>query len=624
MIMRSGQPIITKPDELDWGESYIPTGNEYIAIPCIDTDTGGIKNFNTLFMRYRVLIEVGSDERLKDCYLFAPLIEIDGRSYVLKKGRFIWHKVGSWVPSFTYQDEHIALTGTIVAPIKEKGFMYILNLANRGKGADFTLGLQGMTKHIHELIFTRQSVCGVKKAQLDQWTKNLVLGFKSYNGSFAYAIGSSMEDVKWEFYGKPIDINKPMQYKAYNTMHLEEGQQAEVCFYVSVNLEEDGAAANLIHMKRRGYGQMLKETVDWLKDKEKFHEDKAIQKIANENLFFNYFFSVGKALDTDEYVPLTSRSPLYYVSGAFWERDSLLWSMPALTMVDKTRASKVLELIFKYHSINAGEHAHYIDGRVLYPGFELDQVAAYFIALGNYIDATEDYNILNRGNIREALPFLVEIIDDKYDEDVGLYSTFLLPSDDPAIYPFVIYDNVLVWKAFIILAQLNRIMENFSLEQYFKEKADTLRDKILYHGIIEVKGKKMFAWSTDGRGQHRIYNDPPGSLALLSYYGFVDEKNEIYNNTLGYLYSKKYKYCFTDAAFDELACDHHPNTLSTLGLCASLLSPRRSKALEYIKKMPMDNGLFCESFDRDTGVARTGAAFATGAGFLAWALLKSE
>jgi len=29
------------------------------------------------------------------------------------------------------------------------------------------------------------------------------------------------------------------------------------------------------------------------------------------------------------------------------------------------------------HSKNPGDHAHYIDGTVLYPGFELDEAASY-------------------------------------------------------------------------------------------------------------------------------------------------------------------------------------------------------------------------------------------------------
>jgi len=38
------------------------------------------------------------------------------------------------------------------------------------------------------------------------------------------------------------------------------------------------------------------------------------------------------------------------------------------------------------HSKNPGDHAHYIDGTVLYPGFELDEAASYFILLDNLKD----------------------------------------------------------------------------------------------------------------------------------------------------------------------------------------------------------------------------------------------
>jgi hypothetical protein len=38
------------------------------------------------------------------------------------------------------------------------------------------------------------------------------------------------------------------------------------------------------------------------------------------SLFFNHFYSIDKDMESDKYMALTSRSPRYYVSGAFWER----------------------------------------------------------------------------------------------------------------------------------------------------------------------------------------------------------------------------------------------------------------------------------------------------------------
>jgi meiotically up-regulated gene 157 (Mug157) protein len=142
--------------------------------------------------------------------------------------------------------------------------------------------------------------------------------------------------------------------------------------------------------------------------------------------------------------------------------------------------------------------------------------------------------------------------------------------------------------------------------------------------VTEVDGKPIFAWSTDGKENYKLYNDPPGNLGLIYYYESVDYKDEIFKNTIEYYYSPRYKYYFEDAKIKELACDHHPNTPSGLGLCGSLLNPlKREEALFWLKNANMDYGLLAESFDKDTGKTKTGVGFATGAGYLAMALYKN-
>ena len=59
--------------------------------------------------------------------------------------------------------------------------------------------------------------------------------------------------------------------------------------------------------------------------------------LANRNLFFNYFFALGKTVDTDQLAAVTSRSPRYYVSAAFWGRDCLLWSFPGVLLAARDR-----------------------------------------------------------------------------------------------------------------------------------------------------------------------------------------------------------------------------------------------------------------------------------------------
>jgi len=46
----------------------------------------------------------------------------------------------------------------------------------------------------------------------------------------------------------------------------------------------------------------------------------------------------------------------------------------------------------------------------------------------------------------------------------------------------------------------------------------------------------------------------------------------------------------------------------------------RDKALNWLRKADMDYGLLSESFDKNTGEAKTGVGFASGCGYLAYSL----
>jgi meiotically up-regulated gene 157 (Mug157) protein len=157
--------------------------------------------------------------------------------------------------------------------------------------------------------------------------------------------------------------------------------------------------------------------------------------------------------------------------------------------------------------------------------------------------------------------------------------------------------------------------------QLINQKIENIHKGIYKYLVKEIEGKKIFLWSTDGKENFRLYNDPPGSLGTLCFYRFVDKDNPIFKNTIDYYYSSQYPYYFENARINELACDHHPHTPSGLGLCGSILNPLLSNvALKWLKKANMDYGLLSESFDKDSGEAKTGVSFASGCGYLAYSL----
>jgi len=58
--------------------------------------------------------------------------------------------------------------------------------------------------------------------------------------------------------------------------------------------------------------------------------------------------------------------------------------------------------------------------------------------------------------------------------------------------------------------------------------------------------------------------------------------------------------------------------------CGACDTEAVKRAVELLATAPMDRGLVSESIDSETGVAKTGLALATGAGFVAYALWRGH
>ena len=150
-----------------------------------------------------------------------------------------------------------------------------------------------------------------------------------------------------------------------------------------------------------------------------------------------------------------------------------------------------------------------------------------------------------------------------------------------------------------------------------------MRAAIFTHCVKkDTDGQPYFAWSVDLAGHHDVYDEPPGSLQLLPYYGFCERMDVIWQNTVRMIRSADYKFSFAGKPIAEIGCPHAPWPW-VLSLCNSLLCGHAEQALRELTIMPMDNGIACESVDADTGECTTGSAFATCAGFLCHALLTA-
>ncbi|MGE5577298.1 MAG: glycoside hydrolase family 125 protein, partial [Syntrophothermus sp.] len=553
------------------------------------------------------------------------------------------------------------------------------------------VGLRGSWVETRRTIYTSKRIHARHYAWYNKWTQGLTLELRPSVGVAALAIGASEEldtciwGVGQGLANREVSCQNNgtdrINYILGKEYTLAPGDRVALAFYVAANIEGDGAGTNLFDMRRHGWEKLLAGTRKWLASHAivplvHASPDSAVSagagptahvqavpeahaqaglaahaqagsaaqaapaaqvdpagyaRLANLNLFFSYFYAHGRTIDTEEMVLVTSRSPLYYVSAAFWPRDSFLWSFPAVLLTDRALAREMLIIGFGRHLRNAGIHSHYIDGVLLYPGFELDQLAAYLVALGEYLEATGDFELLNEPAMGKGVAILEKDLWEHRHPSEYLFDTFLDPSDDPVRYPYLTYDNVLVWKALRVLSVVYGRMGLLQKSIAAEEAARRVKEAVYRYCVVEGPFGKMFAWSVDLAGGFELYDDPPGSLMLLPHYGFCDGADTIYLNTARWIHSGENPYYRADVRFPAVACAHAPHPWP-MALCSDLLALRAEGSgplsrvihdpLSLLLNAEMDNGIACETIDAQSGKVKTGAAFATAAGFLAYALAR--
>ena len=608
MTKYSGEEqLLTVPKEITDHQTFFLTGNEYVSLPHINSG-GGITTVNVLHLGHRGLLEFSGDENTA---LVTPLLKVNGQTINLDN-LLSWNYELDWIPTFTLITENgFSLEGEIAAPPGFKGFYYSLNLSNTGnKPLAVEIGWQGCWNSFNYIVFNRRAIDSKRPVVYDPWTRSTVL--EASAGLPLAALAMAIEpETAWQ-----IDTEKSSYY-ATHELQLKPGATFQTRFFAAANLEADGAGTTVIDLRRHGSLSLKETTTAWLAKRSISIAEHNLDSLLNRNLFFTYFYALGRSIDSEELVPVTSRSPHYYVSAAFWSRDTLLWSFPAIMMTDQTTARELLLTVFKRHIKNAGDHAHYINGTVLYPGFELDQLAAYYLALEHYLDHSGDHEILKEVLIQDGLNILTEKALASFDHESGLYRTFLDPSDDPVFYPFLTYSNALLEKAFRFLGRL-QLEDKWQHNSDFAFLAQNLHKAVFEHCTVKGPFGTMFAWAVDGKGRFSLYDNPPGSLQLLAYYGFCSITDVIFKNTVRWIRSSNNEYYHQGSSFEEAGSQHALNPWP-LSACNDLLACNVG-ALDFFSRAEMDNGFFCETVNPETGRVSTGAAFASAAGFLAYAL----
>jgi hypothetical protein len=587
-------------------EDVIPTGNDWIALPAIRAGDAALMNFNVISMRYRGLIEFAGSAGQP---LMTPFLTVGGVKKPLS--RLSWSLRDYWLPTGTMESNGVRTRITFVAPPDSRAAIIRFQVTNLGN-APVTVapGMEVNWARTNRVTYSPEPLTGARTMSPTPIDSDMeVVNYKTDDTQFAW--GFAYVGSKGVLHDATADPGVTAQHPST----LAPGETLDMHFLIGVGLEEYSAAYAMRVLNKRIDRYGIDGVIDQAAADARRHTRTTgrpdLDRIMNRNMLFTTYFAWGRAIDSEEFVGMTSRSNRYYVSAAYWDRDALLWSFPALLDSDPARAREVLGYVFGRQARNIGIHSRFIDGVVLEDGFELDELVAPLVALKSYVDATGDQTVTTR--YAAEIATLERRLFALRDPATGLYETFQDAEDEYVQKPFSVYDNVLTWKALNDLAALQH-------RDDLRARATALKAAIMKYGVragADGAGGPIFA-ATVSATDADFMDVPPGSLLKLPFLGFIAEDDPLFVRTYDWLHSAHYPYSYADKPWGLPGSYRLPFTTSWSVADHLRLKAGRAQALRVLTASAWDGGIITEGVKPETGQPeQDGRAFATAAGYVA-------
>ena len=596
----------------------IATGNEWLSIPTIRASDGAVMNFNVLSMRDRGLLQVegpGADPAI------LLLASVDGQPLRLENPS--WELLQYWIPRATFSTSGARITVQYCVPSGLRAGFIVITFTNTSTQKEsVSVGVHASFGRLSRVTYTPVELRGERVIGRAAWEKSAqVFGFVTNDTQFAWALDAygSQSTVT----SSPVSIAPSVD--AIRTEDIAPGDSLSACYVIGVGMEEYSASQSAAALRetidRLGADAVILDSAKSLSKRARTTGRTDLDSILNRNLLFTSFYAWGRTLDTEELVGVTSRSPRYYVSAAYWDRDAMLWSFPALLDSDPNLARDALNYALTIQARNTGIHSRFINGTVLEDGFELDEAVAPVFASIQYLKRTGDRDFLAMH--RATLQSLVERLESHYDASIGLYSTLQDAQDEYRKQPFNTYDNVLVWRTLTDWAATLGMLQDARGAAAANARADELRNAILRSCVsanAAGAGGTILVSATDGTNPI-LADVPPGSLLKLPSLGFIAENDPLFQRTYAWLHSDNYPYSYAGFPYGLPGSYRLPFTTSWSVADHLALHQGRAQALKILLESSWDGGIISEGVNPSNAVMdHDGRAFATAAGDVAHAI----
>ncbi|MEN6355581.1 MAG: glycoside hydrolase family 125 protein [Armatimonadota bacterium] len=611
------------------GISRLSTGNEYVSIPEILTANGGVGCIGFMLRAFRANVELHGSQEVP---LLKPVVELDGEDLFEED---IKHDLTSfWIPNFEVSSPRLKATSVIFAPLERRGFVCVLTLQNTSDSdVNVRAGWKGCWKSSYHTANLSKQMSGMKYANISSWKPGVpIVEYRGHTPLFAMALvsGNSVpamisdldkhrQITEWTGESLTAAAGVPVYYELIDDYVLKPGRTMDIPVYVGVGLEEVSAIASAEEMHVQSWDRMLSRLREWLDKHIMECDDPYFRRMMNVNSFYNYFYSQAVTLDTEELILMTSRSSRNDTCASYRDRDAMRWSLPAVLQVDWPRARNMLIYAFTTQLANVGTRSRFIDGIVLEPGLQLDQLCSPIRALDMYVEATSDMSILFDRRVQTGVNTIQQILAAQRHLEIALFETLLLPSGEASIYPYVCFSNVLVWRSLLDISYIYDRIRDIDRAEEAKLLAMNIKAAIQANFIVDGPYGKMYAFEIDLNGNYQLGDDPTGSLQLLSYFGFCSPGDQTYKNTVTWIHSEHNTLSGKGNAFEaQLVSDG--SGPSIISVVADLLSGREKEGLNFLRRASLDDEIACSVADHETGHALSGMANASCAGYLAFGL----
>ena len=335
--------------------------------------------------------------------MIQPYVHLDGVGSL--SGSSCVDRFDDWLPQSTAQLGSLELKTLYVPPIDERGFAIQMTVHNTSESAqDVVIGLNGCWASSWHCVNEDKPLSGKATCFRSGWNSSLIFEYHAGFPMFAFA---PMADAQTDSSFLPVPMMAVLlrfipslynccRWNSLGRILLGSRFRGSCCR----NKRQRDASANFRCRTYKNKNCGFKSVVSPLMVMQSSHNStiRICSSVCSSQLALH--------LTPKSWCSLPAEAPRYYVSAAYWDRDSLLWSFPAILDADPERAKEMLSYVFGRQRRNFGIHSRYIDGTVLEPGFELDELVAPLLALERYINKTDDKSILSDPDIVQGISLI--------------------------------------------------------------------------------------------------------------------------------------------------------------------------------------------------------------------------